>query len=70
MIFARLYRTDLVNDEPVPVGRPIMMRGSVPHLHLMATLAARREGATLYRIYDGRTFENATPISLMHDVKE
>lgn len=70
MIFARLYRTDLVNGDPLPVGRPVMMRGSVPHLHLMATMAAKREGATCYRIYDGRTFQDANPISLMHDVSE
>lgn len=71
MIFAKLYRKDLITGEFVHViGSPMITRGDVRHLHLMATLAVKRTPeAGAYQIWQGDTFANAKPISLMHDVE-
>lgn len=70
MMFAKLYRKDLVTgDYSQPVGAPCVLRGSAPHMHLFATQAAKRAGAQAYQLWQGDTFAKAKPISLMHDVQ-
>lgn len=71
MIFARLYREDMVSREhTIVVGFAVVSRGGVDHLHDLATRACMRDPlATAYRLYEGTSLSLAEPISLMHVVK-
>ena len=74
MIFAALYRADLITGEiDQPTGRAVVAAGGnkadIQHLHSLATQAAHRSGAHGYRLYKGDTFSGAKAISHLHIVK-
>lgn len=68
MIYAKLYRKDLINGEPIEVTFAIVGRGDIQKMHGLATEACKRHDCTMYRIYEGTTLKNGKAVSLLHDI--
>lgn len=74
MIYARLYRPDLITGDDTPCGFAVVAAGAdISNLnayHEAATLATRRhECATAYQLMAGYTFAGSRSISLRHSVR-
>jgi len=70
MIFAQLYRHDLVTGEPdIETTRVVLISRGIEEMHDEATRAARYYGADAYRLYKGNDFIYARELSLKHHLK-
>ena len=74
MIFARLYRPDLISGDDKPCGFAVLCAGAdtsnLPYLHTLATEATQRHAhAVAYQLMIGHTFAGARPFSLRHNVR-
>lgn len=74
MIYARLYRPDLINADDAPRGFAVLRAGDdltdLDTLHTLATQATQRHShATAYQLMVGYTFAGARPVSLKHNAK-
>ncbi len=67
MVFAQLYRRDLITGEPDhKEGFVVISSRGIPEMHEEATIAARRYGADAYKLFHGTSFRLAKPLSLKH----
>lgn len=69
MVYAKLYRMDLISGDHIETGWVIVGRGSLESMHTLATQAAKRKGAEAYRLFEGPTMYSGKPLSLHHSVK-
>ncbi len=74
MIYARLYRPDLITGDDVPCGFAVVRAGAdlsdLATLHTLATQATRRHSnATAYQLMVGYSFTGARAVSLKHNAK-
>lgn len=69
MVFAQLYRRDLINGDPDhKEGFVVIFHRGIPEMHEEATIAARRYGADAYKLFHGDSFRLAKPLSFKHVV--
>lgn len=74
MLYARLYRPDLITADDTPCGFAVLRAGfdvsDLATLHTLATQATQRHShATAYQIMAGYTFAGARSVSLKHTVE-
>jgi len=74
MIYARLYRPDLITADDTPCGFAVLRAGldltDLATLHALATQATQRHShATVYQLMVGYSFAGARAVSLRHSVE-
>ena len=74
MIYARLYRPDLITADDTPCGFAVLRAGNdladLATLHTLATQATRRHSnATSYQLMVGYSFAGARVVSLKHSAR-
>lgn len=71
MVYAKLYRKDMLKQGTAVLVRDVLVRPS--HAHHDATMAVhnyRHESVTMYRLYQGEWYDKGEAISFMHEPRE
>lgn len=68
MLYARLYRKDLISGEVTQMVDWVCVRNDLTLAHHDATMACKRKGAIGYKLFQGDSVKHGKAVSLMHEV--